>query len=80
MPRVKEIEDAAGDPTLTELFKAERERFGELFNPTKIMAHCPPILRAAKALGAAIAQSGQLPAALVALVSLRTATINGCPF
>jgi alkylhydroperoxidase family enzyme len=80
MPRVKEIEDAGGDPILNPLFKAERDRFGELFNPTKIMAHCPPILRAAKALGAAIAESGQLPAALVSLVSLRAATINGCPF
>jgi alkylhydroperoxidase family enzyme len=80
MPRVKEIEDAGGDPILTPLFKAERDRFGELFNPTKIMAHCPPILRAAKAMGAAIAESGQLPAALVSLVSLRAATINGCPF
>jgi alkylhydroperoxidase family enzyme len=80
MPRVKEIEDAGGDPILTPLFKAELDRFGELFNPTKIMAHCPPILRAAKAMGAAIAESGQLPAALVSLVSLRAATINGCPF
>jgi alkylhydroperoxidase family enzyme len=49
-------------------------------NPTKIQAHCPPILRAAKQLGVAIAQSGLLPPALVALVSLRTAAINGCPF
>ena len=80
MPRVREIEDDGGDPTLAELFKRERDLFGYLLNPTKIQAHCPPILRAAKQLGAAIAQSGQLPQALVALVSLRTATINGCPF
>jgi alkylhydroperoxidase family enzyme len=80
MPRVREIEDDGGDATLKELFKAERERFGDLMNPTKIQAHCPPILRAAKQLGAAIAQSGQLPPGLVALVSLRTAAINGCPF
>ena len=80
MPRVSEIEDAGGDPLLTEMFKQERERFGELFNPTKVMAHCPPILQAAKAMGAAIAKSGQLPASLIALVSLRAATINGCPF
>ena len=54
--------------------------FGDLLNPTKIQAHCPPILRVAKLLGAAIEQSGQLPNSLVALVSLRTASINGCPF
>jgi alkylhydroperoxidase family enzyme len=44
------------------------------------MAHCPPILRAVKLLGASIEQSGQLPKALVSLVSLRVAAINGCPF
>jgi len=44
------------------------------------MAHCPPILRAVKLLGASIEQSGQLPKTLVSLVSLRVAAINGCPF
>jgi alkylhydroperoxidase family enzyme len=80
MSRVSEIEDDGGDPTLAELFEKERARFGGLLNPSKVLAHCPPILRAAKAFGAAIEQSGQLPGALVALVSLRVAAINGCPF
>jgi alkylhydroperoxidase family enzyme len=44
------------------------------------MAHCPPILAAAKALGAAIEQSGRLPKGLLPLVYLRVASINGCPF
>ena len=80
MPRVKEIHDAGGNPILEELFAKEREAFGDLLNPSKVMAHCPPILRAAKLLSASIAQSGTLPAGLVALVSLRVAAINGCPF
>ncbi|HVA14936.1 MAG TPA: hypothetical protein VNF99_16945 [Stellaceae bacterium] len=80
MPRITEIEDDGGDPILADAFKQERAMFGGLLNPTKVMAHCPPILRAAKQLGAAIAQSGRLPASLVALVSFRTASINGCPF
>jgi alkylhydroperoxidase family enzyme len=80
MPRVREIEQAGGDPTLAEIFAKEREAYGLPLNPTKVMAHCPPILKAAKALGASIAQSGKLPAGLVALVSLRVAGINGCPF
>jgi alkylhydroperoxidase family enzyme len=80
MPRVREIENDGGDPILTEVFRAQRERFGELLNPTKVMAHCPPILRAAGALGAAIEQSGQLPRGLLPLVYLRVATLNGCPF
>ena len=80
MPRVSEIEDDGGDPILKEIFQRQREMFGDLLNPTKIMAHCPPILRAAQLLGAAIEQSGQLPQGVVPLVSLRVAAINGCPF
>lgn len=80
MARVTEIEDDGGDPTLAEAFKRERELFGGLLNPTKVMAHCPPIMMAAKAMGVALDRSGQLPKALIALVSLRTASINGCPF
>jgi len=80
MPRVREIEDPGDDRVLTEIFDREREMFGDLLNPTKIMAHCPPILRAAKMLGASIEQSGQLPKVLLALVNFRVASINGCPF
>jgi len=80
MPRVKEIDDGRGDAILEELFAKERAIHGDLLNPTKVMAHCPPILRAAKMLGASIAQSGTLPKGLAELVSLRVAAINGCPF
>jgi len=80
MPRVREIEDDGGDPTLAQVFEKEREIFGGLLNSTKVMAHCPPILRAAKLLGASIEQSGQLPKALLPLIYLRVASINGCPF
>ena len=46
----------------------------------EIFAHCPPIMKAAKQLSASIEKSGRLPAALVPLVYLRVALINGCPF
>jgi alkylhydroperoxidase family enzyme len=80
MPRVREVDDDGGDPILKDLFAKEREAFGDLLNTTKVMANCPPILRAVQALGASIAQSGLLPKGLVPLVSLRVASINGCPF
>jgi len=80
MPRVREIEDDGGDPILKEIFTKEREIFGSLLNVTKVYAHCPPILKAAKQLSASIGRSGQLPAALVPLVYLRVALIIGCPF
>ena len=80
MPRVSEIEEDGGDPILKAIFDKQRELFGGVLNSTKVMAHCPPILRAAQALGASIEQSGQLPKALLPLVYVRVATINGCPF
>ena len=80
MPRISEIDEDGGDPTLKTVFDKEREIFGDLLNPTKVMAHCPPILRAAKMLGASIEQSGQLPKELLPLIYLRVAAINGCPF
>lgn len=80
MPRISEVTDDRGDPALKPVFDRQREMFGDLLNPTKILAHCPPILRAAKLLGASIGQSGTLPKGLASLVSLRVAAINGCPF
>jgi alkylhydroperoxidase family enzyme len=80
MPRVTEIIDDGGDPILQAEFASEKEMFGGVLNPSRVLAHCPPILRAAKRLYAAFDQSGQLPMALLALVYVRVASINGCPF
>jgi len=80
MPRVREIEDPGNDPILTETFAREREVFGFVLNTTKVQAHRPGIMRAAKALAAAVDKSGLLVPELLALVYLRVALINGCPF
>jgi len=48
--------------------------------PAGIQAHCPPILEASQALGAAPGKSGTLPVRLRALVSLRVAQLIGSPF
>ncbi len=80
MARVREIETDGGDPILRQVFAAERERYGAVLNTTKVLAHCPPILEAAKALSAAVERSGRLDPLLRALVNLRVALINGCPF
>jgi len=80
MPRVREIETDAGDPVLQEIFAKEREALGMLLNTTKVYAHCPPILQAARQLSAALEGSGLLDPQLRALVYLRVALLNGCPF
>jgi alkylhydroperoxidase family enzyme len=80
VPRVREIEDDGDDPILKEVFARQHELFGGLLNPTKVLAHCPPILKAAAQLSASIEKSGRLPAELLPLLYLRVALINGCPF
>jgi alkylhydroperoxidase family enzyme len=80
MPRIREIEDPGDDPILKEIFAKEREFFGALLNPTKVQAHTPGVMKAAKQLAAAVERSGLLPPQLLALVYLRVALINGCPF
>jgi hypothetical protein len=80
MPRVSEIEEDGGDPILAPIFAKQRELFGYVLNPTKVIAHCPPIMKAAGLMGLAFEQSGQLPKGMLPLIYTRVATINGCPF
>ena len=80
MPRVREIDDPGDDATLAESFAKEREMFGFVLNTSKVFAHRPGILKAAKQLSVAVQKSGLLGPELLALVCLRVALINGCPF
>jgi alkylhydroperoxidase family enzyme len=80
MPRVKEVDDPGDDPVLKEIFAKEIDTFGFVLNTTKIQAHTPGIMKAAKQFSAAVERSGLLAPQLLALVYLRVALINGCPF
>jgi alkylhydroperoxidase family enzyme len=80
MPRVREVEEPGDDPILSEIYAKERETFGFVLNTTKVQAHRPGIMKAAKQLSLAVERSGLLPPELLALVWLRVALINGCPF
>jgi alkylhydroperoxidase family enzyme len=80
MPRVREITEPGDDPVLKEAFAKEQAAVGAVFNTTKVQAHTPGIMKAAKALAAAVDRSGLLPKDLLPLLYLRVALINGCPF
>jgi alkylhydroperoxidase family enzyme len=80
MPRVREIDEPGDDPILKETFAREQELFGFILNPTKVQAHTPGIMKAAKQLSIAVDRSGLVPKELLALVNVRVALINGCPF
>jgi alkylhydroperoxidase family enzyme len=80
VPRIREIDHPGDDPILADVFAKESQAFGVLLNTTKIQAHRPGIMKAAKQLSAAVEASGLLGPELLALVYLRVALINGCPF
>lgn len=80
MPRISEITDPGANEKLAEMFARELEMYGDILNPTRVLAHRPGILEAAKGLYAACAASGLLPMTLLSLVYARVAAINGCPF
>jgi alkylhydroperoxidase family enzyme len=80
MPRVREITEPGDDPLLKEAFAKEQAAVGAVFNTTKVQAHTPGIMKAAKALAAAVDRSGLLPKDLLPLLYLRVALVNGCPF
>jgi len=80
MPRIREIEEPGDEPTLKDIWAKEQAHFGFVLNTTKIQAHTPGILKAAKQLSVAVDRSGLLAPQLLALVYLRVSLINGCPF
>ena len=53
MPRISEIEDEGDDLILSSIFTYQRENYGGVLNPTKVLAHRPGILKAAIGLYAA---------------------------
>jgi len=80
MSRIKPLGmDEAGEAARPWLEAAERA-IGQPSVPAGIQAHCPPILEASRALGAAPHKSGLLPAELRSLVCVRVAQIVTCPF
>jgi hypothetical protein len=80
MPRLRPLTTDEVDPNVRTLLERAARAFGQPLASRGIQAYCPPILEASRALGAAPARSGTLPALIRSLVCLRTAQLVGCPF
>ena len=80
MSRIPGIDPEQAPHDLAEIFAQQVAQYGAPLGPTLVMAHCPPLVRGARGLGVALEKSGQLPAELRDLVSLRAAQLIGCPF
>jgi alkylhydroperoxidase family enzyme len=80
MERIRPLDRDEAREDVRRYFDAEVETFGMVLNPTRVFAHSPEILRGAKTLGGAVNRANRIPAALKSLLSVRVATIVGCPF
>jgi hypothetical protein len=80
MPRVPEVPDAPDDPLARELFERQIENEGFVFNTSRVYGHRPTIMRGLGRLQQGVDESGLLGGDLKALVNVRVASINGCPF
>ncbi|MBI4499286.1 MAG: hypothetical protein HY689_15470 [Chloroflexi bacterium] len=79
-PRIRPLTKDDVAPEVRRLLEQAERAFGQPLASTGIQAYAPPILEASRALGAAPARSGTLPASLRPLVCLRVAQMAGCPF
>jgi len=80
VPRIRPLAKNEVAPDVRAILEQSERAFGQPLVSAGIQAHCPAILEAGRALGAAPARCNTLPAQLRPLVSLRVAQMVGCPF
>jgi hypothetical protein len=80
MARLDPIEPGSAAVDILEFYRRDEEKYGVVLNNTKLYAHNLAILRAIKAFAAAFEEANLLPLALKALIRVRVASLNGCPF
>jgi len=80
MARIKSVERAEIDGSIERAFQGQERKWGTVLAPYPIYARRPTIFRAVQGMWAALAQSGLIDRALVALVNRRVASLNGCVF
>jgi hypothetical protein len=80
VPRLDPVEQADAPPEAQEYYQTDIERYGEVLNNTKLYAHSLPILKAVKGFAGAFAAATAIPQGQKALIRVRVALLNGCPF
>jgi len=78
--RLKPIEKDEAPAEAREFYERDEERYGAVLNNTKIYVHNVRVLRAIKNFVALFNEASAIPLAQKALIRVRVATINGCPF
>lgn len=80
MSRIPEIAPEAAHPDALVHYERDQKLYGEPLKTTLVYARRPTILAGMRELSAGVARSGLLEPALQAVVCVRVAGINRCPF
>ena len=80
MARLEPIEKHEAPEEAIVYYDRDEERYGTVLNNTKLYAHNIAVLRAMKGLVAAFGEMTSLPLSQKALIRVRVAGLNGCPF
>lgn len=80
MSRLRPLTQEEAHEDARAAYDQDMRRFGFVLNPTGVFAYRPPVLKAARELGASVGREGTLPPELRTLVCVRVASLVGCPF
>lgn len=80
MERIRPLQQHEADESIRSAYDRDMKYFGQILNPTGVLAYRPQVLTAARALGASVGQGGVLEPSLRTLVCVRVASLVGCPF
>jgi hypothetical protein len=80
MPRLRPLEREDAPPEARPFYDRDIELYGTVLNNTKLYSHNIAVLRTVKELAAGFAGTTALPLGLKALIRVRVAGLNGCPF
>ena len=80
MARVREVTKDEASAEVRAIFEEQEQRYGFVSNTAKIYALRPTIQKGVQALADGVRASGLIEPELRHLVSMRAASINGCPF
>ena len=80
MPRLRPLERHEVPEEARVFYDKDEERYGAVLNNTKLYAYNVEVLRAIKGFAAAFAETKAIPLDQKALIRVRVARLNGCPF
>ncbi len=80
MPRLKPLEEDEAPEEARPFYEKDVERYGVVLNNTKLYAYNVEVLKAIKLFAGAFAETKAIPLDQKALIRVRVATLNFCPF